>query len=87
MQVTVFYYDKVPEPPRNTEYEGEVIGWRDSQLIIRVKEYAVLRFWKDTGLEVGNADHVRRGFRVDVPSIAQSIKPPPGVKIAIDTDA
>lgn len=64
LEVTVLWYDKVPEPPLEKVYKGEVVGWRNSQVIIRVKEYAVIRFWKKTGLEVGNPDCIRRGFQV-----------------------
>ena len=87
MQCVVHWYDRVPEPPVNTDYEGEVIGWRESQVIVRAKGYAVLRFWKSTGLEVGNGDHARRGFRVDLEELRASITPATGVPVAIDTDA
>ena len=89
LKISVHWYDRVPEPPRNALHEGEIIGWRDSQVIVRVKEYAVIRFWKETGLEVGNPDHGRRGFRVDLSELAESIKPSPGIEvpIALDTDA
>ena len=62
LKVRVLWYDKVPEPPVNTEHEGEVISWRDTQVVVRVKGYCVLRFWKKSGMEVGNRDYVRRGF-------------------------
>jgi hypothetical protein len=91
LRITVHWYDHVPEPPRNTCYDGEIIGWRDSQVIVRVPDYAVVRFWKQTGLEVGNPDHVRRGFRVDLSELQASITPKPEVglevPLAIDTDA
>jgi hypothetical protein len=82
LKVTVYWYDHVPEPPRSIEHEGEVVGWRRSQLIVRVRDYAVVRFWKRTGLEVGNSDHARRGFRVDLSEITpgwprdQNVVPP-----------
>ena len=50
------------QPAINTEYQGEVLSWRDSQIVVRVKGYSVLRFWKRTGMEVGNKDYERRGF-------------------------
>lgn len=89
LAIDVTWYDSVPEPPKEVIYEGEVIGWRDSQLIVRVKEYAVVRFWKATGLEVGNSDHERRGLRVDLSDLAAAVKLPKGVEvpIALDTDA
>ena len=89
LKISVQWYDRVPEPARNTVYEGEIIGWRDSQVIVRVKEYAVVRFWKANGLEVGNPDHVRRGFSVDLSELARSIKPALGIEvpIALDTEA
>jgi len=66
LRVSVHWYDRVPEPPRAENYEGEVIGWRKSQLLVRIPTYSVLRFWKKNGLEVGNSDHARRGFRIDM---------------------
>lgn len=90
LKCEVVWYDQVPVPPRNIVHDGEVIGWRDSQLIVRVKDYAVIRFWKRNGLEVGNPDHVRRGFRVDISALNNSTRPAPGpagIPIAIDTDA
>jgi hypothetical protein len=51
LTIGVRWYDSVPEPPKEMAYEGEVIGWRDTQVIVRVKEYAVVRFWKETGTE------------------------------------
>jgi hypothetical protein len=69
LKLTVHWYDHVPEPPRSVEHEGEVVGWRNSQLIVRVRDYAVVRFWKRSGLEVGNSDHARRGFRLDLSEV------------------
>lgn len=87
LQCVVRWYDKVPEPPKEIQYDGEVVGWRDSQVIVRVKDYAVLRFWKHTGIEVGNQDHARRGFKISIDDMNNSTKPAPGVPVAIDTDA
>jgi hypothetical protein len=84
LKLPVRWYDHVPVPEGNRDYEGEIIGWRDSQVIIRVKEYAVVRFWKQTGLEVGNGDHQRRGFRIDLKELEESLKPPPGVNVPMD---
>src|ERR1700748_1288063 len=75
LKVAVYWYDRVPEPPENETYEGEVVGWRESQLVVRVPNYSVIRFWKKNGLEVGNPDHQRRGFRVDLSELAESVKP------------
>jgi hypothetical protein len=86
LHVAVYWYDKVPEPPRNETYEGEVIGWRDSQLIVRVPNYSVLRFWKKTGLEVGNGDQERRGFRVDLEELKGSIIKPNNAEVEIDIE-
>jgi hypothetical protein len=83
LKIEVTWYDAVPEPPRSVTHEGEIIGWRQSQVIVRVKEYSVLRFWKSSGLEVGNSDHQRRGFRVDLSALAESLEPPPGVDVEI----
>jgi hypothetical protein len=92
LHVTVYWYDKVPEPPELEEHDGEVIGWRESQMIVRVPNYSVLRFWKRNGVEVGNPDHKRRGFRVDLSALSQSIKTNNqeveiDMPVAIDTDA
>jgi hypothetical protein len=87
LKIIVRWYDKVPEPPREIVYEGEVIDWRNSQVIVRVKEYAVVRFWKKNGLEVNNSDHTRRGFKIDLEEARQSTLPASGISIAIDTDA
>jgi hypothetical protein len=87
LECVVHWYDKVPEPPREVQYDGEVVGWRDSQVIVRVKDYAVIRFWKKNGLEVGNGDPMRRGFRISVQELNNSTKPAPGIQVAIDTDA
>lgn len=83
------WYDNIPEPRRHEEYEGEIIAWRDSQVIVRVRDYAVIRFWKRNGVEVGNGDHTRRGFRVDLSELTARARPDSGVDvpIAIDTDA
>jgi hypothetical protein len=83
LKIDVTWYDIVPEPPRSVTHEGEIIGWRESQVIVRVKEYSVLRFWKSSGLEVGNSDHQRRGFKVDLSALTQSLKPPPSVDVEI----
>lgn len=73
LKLNVYWYDRVPEPERNQTYEGEVVGWRNSQVIVRVKDYAVVRFWKQSGLEVGNGDGERRGFRLDLSELNQSV--------------
>ena len=88
IKINVLWYDHVPEPPRDLTYDGEIVGWRNSQVIVRVKDYAVIRFWKKTGLEVGNNAHALRGLKVDLDEL-KSIKPPKGegVQIPIDTDA
>lgn len=93
LRVKVYWYDKIPEPPRNETYDGEVIGWRDSQVIVRVPNYSVLRFWKKSGVEVGNTNHERRGFRLDLSELSQSVSPHAKqeveveMPVAIDTDA
>lgn len=91
LKILVHWYDKVCEPAKNEEHQGEVVGWRASQVIVRVAQYAVIRFWKRNGLEVGNGDAARRGFRVDLAELAQSVAPGQpdgqGIPIAMDTDA
>ena len=93
LKVAVYWYDTVPEPPENEVYDGEVVGWRGSQMIVRVPNYAVIRFWKRNGVEVGNPDHRRRGFRVDLSALAESIQPNHQkeveieMPVATDTDA
>jgi hypothetical protein len=83
LSLGVHWYDHVAAGLKDADYEGEVVGWRDSQIIVRVKDYAVVRFWKKSGLEVGNADHERRGFRIDLKELEESLKPPPGVDVSI----
>lgn len=88
LKCVVHWYDKVPEPAKEIQYDGEVVGWRDTQVIVRVRDYAVLRFWKTSGVEVGNADHERRGFRISIEELNNSVKPAPGIiPVAMDTDA
>src|ERR1700746_2765539 len=77
LKCEVIWYDAVPEPPKETVYEGEVIGWRETQVVVRVKDYAVLRFWLKNGREVGNQDYARRGLRIDLKSLNESVKPAP----------
>jgi hypothetical protein len=89
LKATVRWIDRVPEPAAVKEYQAEVIGWRNSQMIVRVKDYAVVRFWKRTGIEVGNKDHERRGFFLDVKGLEESLKPVPGLTVdlgAIDQE-
>jgi hypothetical protein len=95
LEIAVYWYDNLTVPPKRIEHGGEVIGWRASQVIVRIKDYAVVRFWKKSGVEVGNSDHQRRGFRVDLSELAASVAKPAGsddgpgveVPIATDTDA
>jgi hypothetical protein len=85
LKIAVQWYDKVPEPPEAEGFEGEIVGWRKTQVIIRVKDYAVVRFWKKSGLEVGNPDHERRGFRLDLSEIEKSVRTArEGVEVNID---
>src|SRR4029077_13945419 len=85
LKITVHWYDKVPEPPKLQDFEGEIVGWRETQVLVRVKDYAVIRFWKRNGLEVGNPDHERRGFRVDLSEINKSVRlAQEGVEVAIN---
>ena len=88
-RLKVTWYDHVPEPERNQAYEGEVVGWRNTQLIVRVKDYAVLRFWRRNGMEVGNPDWVRRGFCLDLSELAPSGPGPaaPAAGVAVKLDA
>lgn len=80
LRLTVRYYDSVPEPPREEFYsQAEVVGWSDSQVVVRVPGYAVLKFWKRTGVEVGNKDYERRGFRLDLDELNGT--KPAGVKV------
>lgn len=92
LKVVAYWYDNITG--KLVAYDGEIIGWRTSQVIVRVTNYAVVRFWKKNGLEVGNGDHARRGFRLDLSELASSVVKPedgPGVPVAInipvDTDA
>jgi hypothetical protein len=88
LKCEVIWYDAVPEPPHEISYEGEVIGWRDTQVVVRVKDYAVVRFWLQKGREgreVGNQDYARRGLRIDLKSLNESVKPAPGVTVDLST--
>ena len=90
LKVQVYWYDKVPEPPKNETYEGEVVGWLQSQLVVRVPNYSVIRVWKKNGLEVGNPDWRRRGFRIDLEEMRAWVQPSNKeveIDIPIDTDA
>lgn len=66
LRLKVTRYDHVSEANATEEFDGEIVGWRESQIVVRVAGYAVLRFWKKNGVEVGNKDHERRGFRIDL---------------------
>lgn len=72
LKLTAVWYDHVPTPERKEEKEAEVIGWRKSQVLVRVKDYAVVRFWKKNGREVGNPDHERRGWMIDTKELNNS---------------
>jgi hypothetical protein len=77
LKVDVLWYDKVPEPPVETVHQDcEVVGWRVSQVLLRIPGYAVIRCWKKSGLEVGNKDHARRGFRVELSQLTTAEPPP-----------
>ena len=79
------WYDRVPEPPRAEVRQGEIIGWRDSQVVVRVPDYAVLRFWKKSGFEVGNTNHEHRGWRIDLGELAESTKAKSaGIEVELD---
>jgi hypothetical protein len=85
LKISVQWYDQVPEPSQLERREGEIIGWRNTMLIVRIKDYAVVRFWKRNGLEVGNKDCERRGFKVDLSDLEASIRAArEGVEINID---
>ena len=76
LKVKVYWYDKVPEPPENEGYDGEVVGWKESQIVVRVPGYSVIRIWKKNGLEVGNPDWKREGFGWTYPSLPNPSNPP-----------
>lgn len=84
LKVKIHWYDKVPEPPEDEVYEAEVVGWRQSQILVRVPGYSVIRIWKKNGMEVGNPDWRRRGFRVDLSELAQSVKSNHQEEVEID---
>lgn len=86
LRLDVQWYDRVSEPEKSASYEGEVVGWRNTQVIVRVRDYAVLRFWKKSGLEVGNLDHSRRGFRINWAELEASLHAPPGVAVELSAD-
>ena len=72
LKLVVYWFDNVPVPKREEKREGEVIGWRESQVVVRVKDYAVIRFWKKNGREVGNPDHERRGWKINLAELNNS---------------
>jgi len=84
LKIEVIWYDQVPVPAQERRLDGEVIGWRRSQIIVRVPQYAVVRFWKANGKEVGNGDAERRGYRIDLEALAESVKPNHGVEVDLD---
>jgi hypothetical protein len=85
LKIGVQWYDQVPEPPKLEWFEGEITGWRSAMLIVRIKDYAVVRFWKRNGLEVGNKDYERRGFKVDLSELEKSVRAArEGVEVNID---
>jgi hypothetical protein len=84
LKLEVIRYDQVPVPAQEERLEGEIIGWRTSQVIVRVPGYAVLRFWKSNGLEVGNGAADRRGYRIDLKALEESLKPQPGVDVNLN---
>jgi hypothetical protein len=83
LKLEVIWYDQVPVPPQERRLEGEVIGWRTSQILVRIPDYAVVRFWKHNGFEVGNPASERRGYRIDLEALAESVKPDPGVEVSL----
>jgi hypothetical protein len=84
LHIEVTWYDQLATPAEEEKIESEVIGWRDSQVIVRVPNYAVLRFWKKNGYEVGNRASDLRGYRIDIKALAESVKPAPGVEVDLD---
>lgn len=81
LKLTVHWYDNVCVPPKLEARIGEVIGWRDTQVLVRVPEYAVLRFWKKNGTEVGNRAHEMRGWRIE---LAELNNKPGGIEVNLD---
>lgn len=82
LKLSVMWYDHVCVPDKRETRDGEVIGWRTSQVIVRVKEYAVVRFWKKNGREVGNPDHERRGWAIDISQLNNS--QPQGIDVDLN---
>jgi hypothetical protein len=50
-------------------------------VLVRVPGYNTIRFWKKNGLEVGNPDHYRRGWRIDLKELKDGHP-----TVGIDTD-
>lgn len=73
LKIDCHWYDNVPG--REEVKEGEVIGWRPTQVLVRLPDYGVLRFWKHSGVEVGNSAHELRGWRISLSELEQSTKP------------
>jgi len=82
LRIDVVWYDRLTEPIREELHpQCEVIGWHDGSVVVRIPGYAVLKFWKKNGFEVGNPDKNRRGWRVDLANLDESVKPPKGVEV------
>jgi len=86
LTLVAYWHDTVADPPKTIEYEAEIIEWRDRTVVVRIKDYGVLRFAKGTGRELGNRDR-RRGFEINWTELEESLKPPPGVDIALSVDS
>lgn len=85
LKLRVVWHDLIAQPEKHIDYQGEVIEWRDRVVLVRVEDYGVLRFWKNSGTELGTRDK-RRCFAIDWDEVQQSVKPAPGVDVALSLE-
>jgi hypothetical protein len=86
LKANVTWYDHATTG-QDEQCEAEVIGWRNSQIIVRIPNYGTVRFWKKNSLEVGNLGHALRGWRIELPDSTKPDASGVDIPIPIDTDA
>jgi hypothetical protein len=85
LKLVAHWHDTVADPPKTIDYEAEIIEWRDRVVVVRIKDYGVLRFWKGTGQELGSRDR-RRAFEINWRELEDSLKSPPGVDVVLSVE-
>jgi hypothetical protein len=84
MKLVARWYDHATATG-DRECDAEVIGWKQSQVVLRIPGYGSLRFWKRSGFEVGNAAYGLRGWKIDLEEL-NGTKRPSGLQVPIATD-